>query len=382
MSAAIKKKVVVGMSGGVDSSAAAALLVDQGYEVIGAFMKNWSETKDPRTGECAWRQEREDAMRVAADLGIPFVTFDFEKEYAESVVDYLFREYAAGRTPNPDVMCNRAVKFDLFLKEALKLGADFIATGHYARIIQTPNPKPQTPKYRLLAGADRAKDQSYFIFSLGQEQLARVLFPIGHLNKHDVRAYARERGIVTADKKDSQGICFIGKVEMKAFLSKAIAPKPGPIVTVEGKTIGRHDGAAAFTVGQRHGLGVGGGAPYYVVDKNVETGVLTVAEGADHPALYKTSLTADGWHWVAGHPPGAWHQNGEQVPGTGFQCQARIRYRQPLQACTVGGAWHQNGEQVPGTLEVRFEKTQRAVTPGQFVVLYDGDEVLGGGVIK
>ena len=354
-----KKKVIVGMSGGVDSSAAAALLLEQGYEVTGAFMKNWSETKDPKTGECAWQQERRDAMEVAAQLGVPFMTFDFEKEYDEAVVKYLYREYEAGRTPNPDVMCNRAVKFDLFLKEALKLGADFIATGHYARVSE------EGGRYRLLAGLDRNKDQSYFIFSLGQDQLKHVLFPIGHLDKHDVRAYARDKGLSTADKKDSQGICFIGKVEMKEFLSRAIPPKPGAIVTVEGKEVGRHDGVAAFTVGQRHGLGVGGGTPYYVVEKDVVSGTVTVAEGADHPALYKDRLTAEGWTWVSGEAP--------KLP---LACKARIRYRQPLQGCEV------RATDESGILEVVFGDRQRAVTPGQFVVLYQDDEVLGGGVIR
>lgn len=354
-----KPKVMVGMSGGVDSSVAAALLSDQGYDVVGAFMKNWSETKDPKTGECAWKEERRDAMRVAAQLGIPFVTFDFEKEYDEAVVGYLYREYAAGRTPNPDVMCNRRVKFDLFLKAALDAGADFIATGHYARVA-----KKEDGTYALLAGLDRNKDQSYFVFSLGQSQLARVLFPIGHLDKRDVRAYARDRRLETADKKDSQGICFIGKVELREFLKRALAPKPGPIVTVEGKEIGRHDDVQAFTLGQRHGIGIGGGDPYYVVSIDVATATVYVAQGADHPALFKSRLTAGEWHWVSGKPPA--------LP---LRVQARIRYRQPLQDCEVLPA---EGEE----LEARFDKPQRAVTPGQFIVLYDGDEVVGGGEIE
>jgi tRNA-specific 2-thiouridylase len=354
-----KSKVVVGMSGGVDSSVAASLLLDEGHEVIGAFMKNWSDTKDPLTGECAWRQERDDAMKVAAEMDIPFVTFDFEKEYREAVVRYMYDEYAAGRTPNPDVMCNRAVKFDLFLREALKLGADFIATGHYARVDSAEG------RYRLLAGLDRGKDQSYFVFSLGQEQLAKTLFPIGHLNKHDVRDYARAKGIAVADKKDSQGICFIGKVDLSEFLERGIEKKPGLIVTTEGKTIGRHEGIHAFTIGQRQGIGIGGGTPYFVVAKDVVTGTLTVAAGEDHPALFKSSLIAAGWHWVSGQEP--------ELP---FECQSRHRYRQPLQKCQV-----LPGPET-GTFEMRFEVPQRAITPGQFVVLYDGDEVLGGGVIK
>jgi len=355
-----KPKVMVGMSGGVDSSAAAALLLDQGYDVVGAFMKNWSETKDPRTGECAWKEERRDAMRVAARLGIEFVTFDFEKAYDEAVVGYLYREYAAGRTPNPDVMCNRRVKFDLFLKAALEAGADFIATGHYARVARKDD-----GSYALLAGLDRDKDQSYFVFSLGQEQLKRVLFPIGHLDKRDVRAYARDKGLETADKKDSQGICFIGKVELREFLKRALAPKPGPIVTVEGKEIGRHGDVQAFTLGQRHGLGIGGaGDAYYVAAVDVATATVTVAQGADHPALFKDRLTASEWHWVSG-----------KAPALPRRFQARIRYRQPLQGCEVLPA--EDGE-----FEARFDAPQRAVTPGQFIVLYDGDEVIGGGVIE
>lgn len=353
-----RKKIVVGMSGGVDSSVAAALLLDQGHEVIGAFMKNWSDTKDPVTGECAWRAERDDAMRVAADLGIPFVTFDFEAQYRESVIGYLFREYAAGRTPNPDVMCNRFVKFDLFLKEALKLGADAIATGHYARVDFADG------HYRLLAGLDRSKDQSYFVFSLGQEQLARTLFPIGHLDKRDVRAYARDRGLHVADKKDSQGICFVGQVELGEFLTRGIEPMPGEIVDVDGRVIGRHPDVHAFTIGQRHGLGVGGGPPYFVVDKDATTGRVIVARGEDHPALFRSSLEISEAHWVAGEEP--------NLP---LECQARIRYRQPLQKCVV-----QPGEAL-GTLKVDFAEPQRAVAPGQFAVFYAGDEVLGGGVI-
>lgn len=353
------KKVFVGMSGGVDSSVTAALLVDQGYDVTGVFMKNWSDTKDPQTGECAWKEERRDAMEVAAHLGIPFETYDFEEAYRTHVVDYLYREYAAGRTPNPDVLCNSAVKFDLFLKKALKEGADFVATGHYARI------KKEGESYQLLAGRDRKKDQSYFIFRLGQKELAHLLFPIGELDKEDVRAYAKNAGIPTADKKDSQGICFIGKVDLKDFLKDAIPPVPGVIETVEGEVLGEHQGIAPFTIGQRHGLGLGGGTPYFVVGKDMERHALVVAKGTDHPALYKKTLTADELTWVSGTEPA--------LP---FTCEARIRYRQPLQKCTV-----QPGEKA-GSVHVEFDDEQRAVSPGQFVVFYSNDILLGGGVIK
>lgn len=354
-----KPKVIVGMSGGVDSSVAASLLLDEGYDVTGVFMKNWSDTKDPKTGECAWKEERRDAMKVAADLGIPFETYDFEEAYRKQVVEYLYKEYEVGRTPNPDVLCNSQIKFDLFLKKALEDGADFIATGHYARVVQDED------GYHLLAGGDRKKDQSYFIFRLGQEELKHVLFPLGDITKEDVRAYAKANSIATAGKKDSQGICFIGKVDMKAFLAKTVKGEPGDIVTVEGEKVGEHAGIAPFTIGQRHGLGIGGGTPYFVVDKDLEKNELIVAKGTDHPALYKGMLVADDLSWVSG-----------QEPALPLKCKARIRYRQPLQGCEV-----LPGEEA-GTVEVRFEHDQRAVSPGQFIVFYDGDEVLGGGVIQ
>ena len=353
------------MSGGVDSSVAAALLLEQGHDVTGVFMKNWSDTKDPRTGECAWKEERRDAMAVAAYLGIPFETYDFEEAYRKHVVDYLYREYAAGRTPNPDVLCNSAVKFDLFLKKALASGADAIATGHYARVAKS-GVKGQTSNvtYRLLAGVDRSKDQSYFIFRLGQEELARVLFPIGELDKEDVRAYARHAGLPTAEKKDSQGICFIGKVDLKDFLKDAIVQKPGPIETTEGEVLGTHAGIAPFTIGQRHGLGLGGGTPYFVVGKDMDRNALIVAKGIDHPALYRKTLTANELSWVSG-----------EEPAMPFECEARIRYRQPLQKCVVKPGVN------PGTVDVEFDRPQRAVSPGQFIVFYAHDDVLGGGVI-
>jgi tRNA-specific 2-thiouridylase len=348
---------MVGMSGGVDSSLAAALLVEQGHEVVGAFMKNWSDEKDPVTGECAWKEERRDAMRVAARLGIPFETLDFEAAYRERVVGYMLREYAAGRTPNPDVLCNREIKFDLFLAAARERGFDAVATGHYARV-----DRAEDGRFRLLAGLDGGKDQSYFVHALGQRELPHVLFPIGHLEKSEVRGMARARGLETADKKDSQGLCFVGKVELGEFLARGLAPKPGRVVSVEGEDLGAHPDVHRYTIGQRQGLAIGGGPALFVVAKDVSAATVTVARGEDHPALFRAELEAGEASWVSGIAPTA-----------PFRCEARIRYRQPLQACEVVPA----GDR----LRVRFDAPQRAVAPGQFIVLYDGDEVLGGATI-
>lgn len=345
-------KIVVGMSGGVDSSVTAALLVKEGHEVIGAFMKNWSESIDPCTGQCSWKEERADALRVAATLGIPFETFDFEKEYREAVVDYMCREYAAGRTPNPDVMCNKHVKFELFVKKALEHGADAIATGHYARVRQGV-----AGKYELLAGIDPDKDQSYFLHQLDQRQLSRTLFPIGHLRKSEVRALARGFKLPTAEKKDSQGICFIGKVNLAGFLKDRLTQRPGPIISTDGHVVGRHGGIAPFTIGQRHGMGLGGGAPYFVIEKDAARNTLVVARQEDQ--LLAPALELENTHWIAGTPPAMPHA-----------CKVRIRYRQPLQDASIDG----------GT--IRFEEPQRAISSGQFAVLYDGEYCLGGGVIK
>jgi tRNA-specific 2-thiouridylase len=352
-----RKKIVVAMSGGVDSSVAAALLVREGHEVIGAFMKNWSETADPCTGECAWKEERADALRVAALLGIPFETFDFEREYGDAVVEYMTREYAAGRTPNPDVMCNKFVKFDPFMKRALGLGADAIATGHYARVEDGERGRGGEGECRLLAGIDGNKDQSYFLHQLSQDQLAHTLFPVGHLRKSEVRSLAREFGLPTAEKKDSQGICFIGKVDLAAFLGNRIAGRPGPIVSVGGSVVGRHRGIAPFTIGQRHGMGLGGGAPYFVVEKDAVRNTLVVSR--DDRDLLATSIRIGPIHWIAGREPA--------LP---IRCRVRIRYRQPLQEATVTG----DG--------IAFDAPQRAVSPGQFAVLYDGETCLGGAVIE
>jgi len=383
----IRKKVLLGMSGGVDSSVAAGLLLEQGFEVIGAFMKNWTEIKcDGETKECGWRTERRDAMRVAAKLGIPFVTFDFEKEYRELVVENLYQEYAVGRTPNPDVLCNKYVKFDLFVKEADRLGCDFIATGHYARIIDG----------RILAGTDDNKDQTYFLWAIPKSVLPRVLFPVGAMTKPEVREKARELGLPTAEKKDSTGICFVGEVDIRAFLKERIPEDPGEIVTTSGEVVGTHEGIAFYTIGQRHGLNVGGGTPYYVVDKKPETKQLIVSSNF-HPALFQKTVVASSTNWF-------------RRPSIGDKVSARVRYRQPLQTCTIvsmttpnpslneGGETWVNEKTVPlsnvsppsarrgqgvvlDEIVVEFDEPVRAVTSGQSIVLYDGDEMIGGGII-
>lgn len=348
----LRKKVLVGMSGGVDSSVAAALLLEQGYEVIGAFMRNWTESKcEGERTECGWREERRDAMRVAAKLGIPFVTFDFEAQYREKVVENLFQEYAAGRTPNPDVLCNKYVKFDLFVREADRLGCDFVATGHYARIEDG----------RILVGSDPNKDQTYFLWAVPKDVIPRVLFPVGGLLKPDVRAKARALGLPTAGKKDSTGICFVGEVDMRSFLKERIPEDPGEIVTTTGEVVGTHEGVAFYTIGQRHGLDVGGGTPYYVVDKKPEAKQLVVSSNF-HPRLFDRTVVAFQANWF-------------RRPATGDIVFARVRYRQPLQPCKVVVVEND-------TVTVEFAEPVRAVTPGQSVVFYDGEEMLGGAIIR
>ncbi|MEY4744688.1 MAG: tRNA-specific 2-thiouridylase MnmA, partial [Candidatus Parcubacteria bacterium] len=307
--------------------------------------------------DCSWKQERQDALRVAAVLGIPFETFDFEAEYRRDVVDYMVREYAAGRTPNPDVMCNSKVKFGLFLDRALAMGADAVATGHYARVVE------EDGRFALLAGVDANKDQSYFLHRLTQAQLSRTLFPIGHLPKPEVRRLAAEMRLPTAAKKDSQGICFIGKVDLREFLGAKIAGSPGPIITTDGHVVGRHAGAAPFTIGQRQGIGIGGGAPYFVVEKDVRRNTVVVAREDGSGALYSSALSAEDAHWIGGEPPRFPHP-----------CGVRIRYRQPLQDAVV--------REQDGVIRVDFAKPQRAVAPGQFAVFYDGERCLGGAVIS
>ena len=374
------------MSGGVDSSVSAVLLLEQGYEVIGAFMKNWSgdvngpEVKGTdRIGtefeECGWKTERRDAMRVAAQLGIPFLTFDFEEAYRRDVVEYMFKEFEAGRTPNPDVMCNRYMKFDLFLKEADRLGCEFIATGHYARTTTEPpllskERDGERSRVRILKGIDDNKDQTYFLWAINKEVLPRVLFPIGHLAKPEVRKIASEHQLEVATKKDSTGICFVGEVDMREFLKARMKEEPGNVVTTDGKVIGKHVGINFYTIGQRHGLDIGGGDPYYVVEKRQETNELIVASNF-HPALFKKELTASQLNWFTALSPFE-GESGER--GVALVCDARIRHRQPVQKCTISLV-------ESGRVHVIFDEQQRAITPGQSIVFYDGDEMIGGGII-
>ena len=360
----INKTVVVALSGGVDSSVAAALLKEQGYKVVGVHIKIWSDPEIP----CTLKQDRYDAMRVAAKLNIPFKTWDFTKQYGQQVVDYMINEYRVGRTPNPDVMCNKRIKFDVFLKKARELKADFIATGHHARITRaTLNRKPYTVNYKLLAGKDKNKDQSYFLWTLTQEQLKYILFPIGDYTKPQVRKIAKKLNLPTAGKKDSQGICFIGEINLREFLKKYIKEKPGPVVTIKGQKIGEHDGLFFYTIGQRHGMGIGGGTPYYVAEKDFKTNTLVVTESPKHKALYSKELVANKLNWIVGAPP--------KFP---LMCKARIRYRQPLQSCRVFGHSVSKSEK----LQIIFTKPQKAIAPGQFLVFYHGDELLGGGIIS
>ena len=355
------QKVIVGMSGGVDSSVTALLLLEQGYEVTGLFMKNWDE--DDGTEYCTAREDLADAQGVCDRLGIPLQTVNFAAEYWDRVFEVFLREYAAGRTPNPDILCNKEIKFKAFLDYARDLGADRIATGHYARV------ESRDGRFHLLKGADRNKDQSYFIYTLGQPQLARTLFPIGGLEKTEVRRLADRAGFGNARKRDSTGICFIGERRFKEFLQRYLPARPGEIRTPEGEVVGRHEGLMYYTLGQRRGFGVGGvqGAEHeawYVLGKDLDRNVLIVGQGHDHPLMLTDILEAGTLDWC---------DNGNlREP---LRCAAKTRYRQPDQDCRVEPL-------AGGRYWVRFDQPQRAVTPGQSVVFYQGDECLGGGVIE
>ncbi|MDF2964092.1 MAG: mnmA [Paenibacillus sp.] len=352
-------RVVLGMSGGVDSSVSALLLKQQGYEVIGVFMKNWDDTDE--FGHCTAEDDAEDVRRVCDQIGIPYYTVNFEKQYMDKVFQYFLDEYRKGRTPNPDVMCNREIKFGEFLNKALELGADYIATGHYARVDQLDG------KFRLRRGVDNNKDQTYFLHALSQYQLSKAMFPIGHLPKPEVRALAEAAGLATAKKKDSTGVCFIGERNFKEFLSGYLPAKPGEMRTLDGEVKGRHDGLMYYTLGQRQGLGIGGsgsGEPWFVAGKDLENNILYVVQGEKDPSLYSKGLRATDMNWISG-----------ELPQGSFRCTAKFRYRQPDQGVTIKC----NAED--GTCEVTYDQPQKAVTPGQSVVFYDGDVCLGGGTI-
>jgi tRNA-uridine 2-sulfurtransferase len=394
------KRVVVGISGGVDSSVAAHLLKEQGYDVVGLFMINWHDTTGTLQGDCPWNDDLIFAELVSRKLNIPLHTIDFSKEYRKRVVDYMFVEYQRGRTPNPDVLCNREVKFDLFWKKAKELGADYIATGHYCRKDTiTINTREI---HRLLAGTDPGKEQSYFLCQLNQEQLAPVLFPIGHLHKSEIRKIAKEQDLATAEKKDSQGICFVGKVDLPEFLQQKLSPIEGDIIEIlkesvvqnhrpepgknydlnelenfsratsftrdNGKLVGRHRGAHFFTIGQRKGINVGGKTePLFVLSNDTENNLLYVGQGHDHPGLnrYALFIPKSDIHWI--------RKDLALKPGNKKDLLVRIRYRQPLQQATL------YVEEIG--LFILFKKAQRGITPGQFAAWYQGDELLGSGII-
>lgn len=391
------KKVVIGLSGGVDSSVAAYLLKEQGYEVVGLFMRNWHDTTGTLSGDCPWQDDQMFAESVARRLDIAFHYTDLSEQYRERVVDYMFSEYGRGRTPNPDVLCNREIKFDVFLKEALKLGADYVATGHYCRKDTVEGPDGGEV-YRLLAGSDPSKDQSYFLCQLSQEQLKYAMFPIGDMLKSHVREIAAREKLATAKRKDSQGICFVGKVDLPVFLQQKLESRKGDIIEIpagwegyetgdngevsleesarpytyrpeDGVKVGEHGGAYFYTIGQRKGLNVGGKAePLFIIATDVERNIVYVGQGREHLGLYRRGLfiRADEMHWI--------REDLEMVPGESRPYMFRIRYRQPLQE----GVLHVTEE---GGYVV-FDRPQRGITPGQFAAWYDGDELIGSGVIN
>ncbi|OCS88481.1 tRNA 2-thiouridine(34) synthase MnmA [Caryophanon tenue] len=349
-------RVVVGMSGGVDSSVTAHLLKEQGYDVVGIFMKNWDDTDE--NGFCTATEDYEDVIAVCNQIGIPYYAVNFEKQYWDKVFTYFLEEYKAGRTPNPDVMCNKEIKFKAFLEHAMNLGADYLATGHYARVDRTGD------EVKMLRGVDNNKDQTYFLNQLSQEQLSHVMFPIGNIEKKEVRKIAEEAGLATAKKKDSTGICFIGERNFKEFLSQYLPAQPGNMETFDGEVKGTHDGLMYYTLGQRHGLGIGGdGEPWFVLGKDLSRNVLYVGQGFHHEKLYSDALTAVNLGFTSNEPK----------PQT-FTCTAKFRYRQDDSPVTVE-------MQPDGSALITFAEPQRAITPGQAVVLYDGEECIGGGTI-
>ena len=385
------KTVVVGLSGGVDSSVAAYILKNKGYNVIGLFMRNWNDESVIIDEDCPWIEDSNDALQVAEILEIPFQVIDFSKEYKERIVDYMFKEYQNGRTPNPDILCNREIKFDLFLKKAIELGADFVATGHYCRKeeITIDGDKIQ----RLLAGKDATKDQSYFLCQVNQYQLSKSLFPIGDMQKSEVRKLAKEIGLNTAEKKDSQGLCFIGKVKLPTFLQQFLKPKTGKVVEINpensmylkenisnkfegfsysssiGKVVGDHNGAHYYTIGQRKGLNIGGfPLPLFIIGTNVKENIIYVGQGEDHPGLYRDGLTVskENIHWV--------REDLKIDFDNPTDYNSRIRYRQKLTPCTI--TINEFG------LKVSFQESQRGITPGQFISWYKNDELIGSGVIN
>lgn len=388
------QRVVVGLSGGVDSSVTAHLLIEQGYEVIGLFMKNWVDASVTLETECPWVEDSTDALLVAEKLGIPFQVIDFSEVYKERIVDYMFAEYEKGRTPNPDVLCNREIKFDVFLDKCLELGADFVATGHYCQ--KSEFEKNGQTIYQLKAGADKNKDQSYFLCQLSQGQLSKALFPIGHLQKPEVRRIAEEQGLVTANKKDSQGLCFIGKVHLPEFLQQQLKAKKGDIIEIpkdapiynteatdnidiltapyihkqeNGAVVGQHNGAHFFTIGQRKGLGVGGKTePLFVIGTDVKENIVYTGQGHDHPGLNRRGLfiASNEVHWT--------RQDLKMQPNEEKEFLTRIRYRQDLSLATL--KMRDDG------LYIIFHKIQRGVASGQFAAWYDGDELIGSGVIS
>ena len=352
----MKNRIVVGMSGGVDSSVAALLLKQQGYEVVGLFMKNWEDEDDEN---CPARQDFLDVLAVAEKIGIEVEAVNFAKEYKDRVFSYFLREYQAGRTPNPDVLCNAEIKFKAFLDHALELGADKIATGHYAKVQQSGD------LFQLLKAADDTKDQTYFLYRLNQHQLSKTLFPLGDIRKTEVRRIAEEAGLPNFAKKDSTGICFIGERPFREFLGRYLPKQPGEMRTPEGKLVGEHDGLMYYTIGQRQGLGIGGqGEPWFVVDKDMDSNTLIVVQGHDHPLLRRNSLSAKDLSWISG-----------SAPETGQSYDSKTRYRQQDSPCHIT-------KLTEDALDLNFDTDQWAVTPGQSVVLYDGDICLGGGIIQ